>query len=349
MALLRTNTCETSAAVGDTVDGTNSATGGNAFTYLDGTPLYTATAMHGTRAVDCTASGSLAGFGWNGLTATLTFSYRAYIRRTSTPSTTFQIIIVRDASGVMHSVNLTTANKLAVTHNGGGSTKYTSTTTLTVDTWYRVEAQATVATTTTGNMTWGLYLGDSTSPLETQTWTDLNLHTTGATNYRLGKVATTGSLGLIIDDPAFDNTTTAIGPYSSALDTQYPSSIVTAGTWTLLGTAPDIITALQDGDDTTGSRSVDDPPGTGPTTYGFGPLTASKPVTVVARHCAPAGDGNISRTYELLQSTTVKATRTVNPLPTTPTEYSFTTTSGETATISDWTALRVRVTDTKTT
>lgn len=347
MTTIKSNSCETASAAGTVVDGTNSAAGGDAFTYFNGSPVYTATAMHGSKAIDCTASGVAAATGWDAFTGTLTFAYRWYLRRTATPSTAAQIMTCRNSTQVIHSVNIRTDNKLQITQGDGSVSIATCATTLTQDTWYRVEATMTVATTSTGSMTWNLYLGDSTTPTETLgPYTNLNFGSTTIQYWRIGKQATSGSIGLIFDDPNINNAATLIGPYSGALDTVRPSSVTSAGTWTVGGSSSNLATATSDDDDTTYARSVDDPSAAA-MTVAFPTLNSSSSITVTVRHRAPAGDGNISRQYELLQTATQKATRTVNPLPTDWADYSFTLTSGEAATVTDRTALRLRVTDTK--
>lgn len=348
MTTIKSNSCESAASVGAAVDGTNSAAGGDAFTYFNGSPVYTATAMHGSKAIDCTASAVAAATGWDSITGTLTFAYRYYIRRTATPSATAQIMVCRNSTQAIHTVNLRTDNKLQITQSDGSVSIAISGITLTQDTWYRVEATMTVATTSTGQMTWKLFAGDSTTALETLgPYTNLNFGSTNIIHWRLGKQATSGSIGLIIDDLNINNAASFIGPYSGAQDTVRPSSVVTnADGWTLFGSSADIASATSDDDDTTGGRSPDDPTSDA-ITLGFPTLNSSSSITVTVRHWAPAGDGNISRTYDLLQTSTVKATRTVT-LPTDPTTYSFTLTSGEAATVTDRSVLRLKITDNKT-
>lgn len=345
MATVRENTIELGVAAGTVIDASNSAAGGSSFTYFNGSPVTTATSMHGSSAADCSGNGVAAAFGWQSLSLT-TFGYRYYVRRKSTPGATTQILTGRNSSNYIIGNNITTANKLTLNKWGGG-VMYTSTTTLAQDTWYRVEGHGTIATATTGITQWKLFLGDSTTALEDSTSiTNADFQTTPLTEWRLGKHSTGGLVEVILDDMILTDTATFPGPYVGALDLQPARSVVSnPGTFAVYGGAADVTVAVTDGSDTTGAISPGSPSGAA-ITYDFGALTANRQVKLNVRHDSPPDTGNISRQYALLQGSTVIATRTVNPLPSTVTAYTFTTTSGETAAITDWTNLRVRITDT---
>lgn len=349
MAITRQHSIEIASAAGTAINGTNSAISGqNTFTQVGGTISLSATAAHGTRGAVTAATAVVSYLGWT-VPATLTFAYRYYFNITTAPSATTQVAWVSaDGTNPIHTTNLRNDRKLTVTTSTAGTSFYTSTTTPALNTWYRVECEITVATATTGVIAWRLYLGDSTTPLETATAkTDANFGTDGITVARFGKAQAPNTMVLVIDDLATSNDTAPIGPVVAAAGTVFPASILSnPGGWTEFGGAGSIVAALGDSSDSSGVRSVDDP-ASATFTAVFPPLTPGTPVKVTVRHDSPAGDGNINMVYDLMDGTTVVATRTATALPTTTTEFTFTTTSTETAAITSWSALRLRASATK--
>lgn len=211
MAILRSNNFEAGVAAGTAIDGTNSAVGGNAFTYFNGAPVYSATRSHGSLGLDCTANAVAAAVGWTGL-ATKTFQFREYIKLSAAPSATGQIFTARNSSNYVAGLNLTTARKIAVTH-WGGAALYTSTTVIPTDlTSYRVELWGVVNATGTGELHFALYLGDSTTPLETFDTTTADLQATNVIEVRSGKHAASGTISLFIDDMAVGDQAAFLGP-----------------------------------------------------------------------------------------------------------------------------------------
>lgn len=346
MAILRQNNLNFGTS-GDVINATNSASGGDAFNYISGSPTVIA-GMHGLGA---NVGGGAAAFavGWQSLTSSMTFQYRFYFKRTVTASATTTFFQARSSTASAMAHTMRNDGKMTVIDNAGAS-QYVSVSALTTDTWYRVEGYGTIGTTTSnGAYTWNLYAGDSTTAIDTYTSTTMNLSTAGVVAYRFGKDSSANTLGITVDDLMVGNSAAALGPYSNVLDLQYPTSMVTSDGWTQLGAASPAIDGLFDSLDTTGYRSPSDP-SSDLAYFTFGALTPNKPVKVSARHMASSSDGTISRLYELRQgASTVIATRTVNPLPTVETDYTFTTTTPETANITDWNNLRIYITDNKVT
>lgn len=345
MATIRTSTLNF-GTIGDTVSAGDGASAGNALDNINGTPLIAA-GFH-DRGIDVSGSSGVNCFiGWAGFDAGLTFAVRYYIKITTAASALGQVFTVRNNSNYILGNNLTTANKLTVTQ-WGGSSKYNATTTLSLNVWYRVEMIGTIVGVGTGTVQFKLFTGDSTTVLEDSgAITAFDLQASNATGMRLGKHGSSGTMGVIVEDPIITNTASFIGPYSGAVDGPVgPSSVVSnPGGFSIFGGAADLVTAVSDASDTTGAASPGAPSGAY-IEYALPSLTPNRPVKISARHNSPTDTGNISRLYELRQGSTVIAPRTVNPLPTAVTLYEFTTSSGETAAITNWADLRVRVTDT---
>jgi hypothetical protein len=120
------------------------------------------------------------------------------------------------------------------------------------------------------------------------------------------------------------------------------STVDNSGVWTNEGGAASIHAALADVSDATFAESPDSP-SADPFTVGFATLDTG-PITVAVRGSGTA----VSRTIDLLEGSTVRATRTYTPAALdAPEDYIFTTTSGETAAITARTSIRVRITDTE--
>lgn len=141
-----------------------------------------------------------------------------------------------------------------------------------------------------------------------------------------------------------DGQTVEIGPIIAGGASLRPSSVVSnPGVYVNVGGAADIAAALADELDTTYAQSPDSPSGS-QATWGFGTLNAGD-VTTKTRNSVSAASPPVTRTIDLLQTATVISTRSIT-LPTTITDHQWTTSPTETATITDRTALRVRITDT---
>jgi len=271
MTILRSNNFEAGVAAGTAIDSTVSATGGNAFTYFNGAPVYSATHSRGALGLDCSGNAVAAAVGWAGL-GTKTFQFRSDFRIAAAPSTTIQTFTARNASNYIIGLNLNTARKLQVAH-WAGAVLYTTTTTLAVDTWYRWELWGEVTTAGAGILHFALFLGDSTTPLETFDTTTADLQSTNITETRIGKHSTSGTLSLIIDNFAMGDTAAALGPAANVPPTVSvgASQNVAAGaTVSLTSTATDV-------DGTVASRawSFDYPTTGAPTLTGASSANAS--------------------------------------------------------------------------
>lgn len=116
------------------------------------------------------------------------------------------------------------------------------------------------------------------------------------------------------------------------------------GPWTNVGGAASIEAALADESSTTMAQGPDNPSGAA-LTVTHDPVGAGL-VTVLTKDKATGASPVVTRTVALMQGSTVIATGVPFVLTTSAVDHSFTTTSTEAATITDRSALRIRVTDT---
>lgn len=211
--------------------------------------------------------------------------------------------------------------------------------------WIRVELYAQSAAS--GTMTAAYYSLDSTSAIDSVTVATANGGGSPFDAWTIGKNDASAYAGTIkYDSTQGDDAATGLmGPWvSPASSPVRPVSVISnAGAYTNDGGAADIPAALADESNTTMATSPVNPAAT-VLEVKLGPLSAGGNVTVLAKHQATAGSP-ITRTYSLMQgATTIKSASVV--LPTSITDWSMTTTSGETSAITDRSDLRVRISDT---
>lgn len=350
-----------SGAQGATITAANSASSGSAIasTILTGSApvaVYdTAAAFAGAKGL--TVSGAEGDNVSVSITDTANGSARAriylYISAATAPTgSSVSVARIRSSTANMAIILLSTARVLSIQNAVGTSRKNFNTNTTLPDGWYRIELRVTKGTTTANGSIWCdifRVASSESAPLDSFTGAGTeNTGTADATTLQFGKPTTAGVVpGHKFDEIAFETGSTAlIGPAQGAVDERHPNAINSnPGGWTQYGAAASHVAGLSDADNSTGSRSPDDPIGAA-ISYDFLAITPNTPVRVSATHYASVGDGQISRKYDLMQGATVIATRTVT-LTTDPTDYSFVTTTAETAAITSWSALIVRVTDTK--
>lgn len=295
------------------------------------------------------ASGETASHQWV-KTAAATFTLQLYFRVDSAapPDNFWCMARVRSSSGNVCKIMQNASRVVSLQNSAGAGLVNLNGNTALPDGWYVLCIQGTVATSTTGQLAAQLYNATTGAAVgSTYSSSAVNLGTANATTLQWGHPESAANVTVgDFDLPAFDTgSTTPIPLYSAPADLVHPSAVYSnGGSWTVTGAA-DIPTALADASDTTYGRSPDDPAGA-EVTFTLPELSATKPIKVTARHQSPSGDGSLSRTYTLLQGSTVIAARTVT-LPTSWTDWNFVTTNAETAAITDRTQLRLRVVDTK--
>jgi RHS repeat-associated protein len=178
----------------------------------------TAAAEHGSLGYSLTAtSGTTTAVTWNGYNAT-SAAVRFYYNPGSTlPSTTVRLLDVRNSTGTAARVLMTSSNQLIV-QNAAGTTLKTFPTTLSANTWYRIELGVSIsATAATVNAAY--YPGDSTTPVDTAYSTSsANTGTANITTISIGDTTSGTWAGTAyFDDLAAQPATTSyIGPVPTA-------------------------------------------------------------------------------------------------------------------------------------
>lgn len=341
----------TGGAVGATVTTANSGgASGTAFDYLDvtGTLTVNATAAHGTNSYEARGIGTRSAFGWaaSAVIPSKLQSYRTYLRITEMPTVDTQIITPWNSTQSVASVTLGADGKLRLAARGG-TVISTTTSVLSLNVWYRIELSVEIGTTSTnGVIRFALYNGDTVSPLETAyTSSTVDLGTTDVMSWRMGKITTTGNATLLFDSIEVNmSSSTLLGPYAVGVPVIRPSTLESnPGTWSNVGGSSSIASALADELDGTYAQTPPAPANAAFTVGMNGRLGSGTP-TVTVRLGASAVTPATYTDVALMQGSTVIATRTFGPLATSPTDYSFTLTSGEAANITDRSLLRLRFT-----
>lgn len=215
-------------ANGTAITTTNSATSGSGFAYISGTTggtsaltFSTDTAAHGTTAAKLALVNNESKFmAWT-LSNPTQLATRFYLRFPVRP-TTFAllhgVLNVTDADPGAAVYLGSGGNLLLQAADGGATFNHVTTRALAVDTWYRVELLATQSSSR-GRLQLALYLGDSTTPLETyDSGTTLNTGPDAFANVRFGRLTggTTANRTYYFDDLAVSEGATAyLGPASS--------------------------------------------------------------------------------------------------------------------------------------
>lgn len=292
-------------------------------------------------------SGSVDSARWTGLgSSAFAVSFYMWIDTLPTAETFFCNITTSGGTRVIL-LELSNSGKFRVIDTTGTSTPvWTATNNFPTGQWVRVECYATLAAGT-ATINAAYYLGDSTTAVDFKNVTNGNTGATAADTAVFGKGDSgTYASAFWLDGLQFQTAASAlIGPYpATAASTVRPTTdISNAGGFSIGGGSGSISIALADESDTTFAQSPDNPTGSAAEVK-FG-LLQSGLVTVKVRHLATASSPALTRTYNLKQGSTVISTRSV-VLPTTATDYSFTTTSTEAGNITDRSDLRLYWSDT---
>lgn len=214
------NTLEGGTSGAAVTEANSGGMSGDAFDYFDisagGSCTYTTTAFQGSRAMSFAGSGARAFAGWYVATTTR-LSLRFYVRLPSAPSTTIQMFTPRHSSNYVAGLNLTSSAKIQVAQSqaADGRLAFTTTSGLSLNTWYRVEISWEVGTTASnGKIQFKYFLGDSLTAVESFSTVSADLFTAPIVDLRFGKLGTSGDMPLIFDAITCDNaTTTLLGPY----------------------------------------------------------------------------------------------------------------------------------------
>lgn len=163
---------------------------------------------------DSTVGGSLT-------VASAAKTFRCYFWIVAAPSATCEVVQVRNA-GNGGAVQLRTDRKLNIVDDAA-TIKYTTTTVLTTLTMYRLEYRVKKGTGSgDGTIEFALFLGESTTPLDSYSTTTANQGTADFVGFRWGKLTGIASTETFyFDDVAQDDTEALLGPFVGASDLQY--------------------------------------------------------------------------------------------------------------------------------
>lgn len=280
---------------------------------------------------------------WNATgTTTKKMSFAFNFRFNKFPTAQGMIATLRHASGVVWRLSTTPVGKLMI----DGSVVSGDTAvgvTVELGKMFRVESYVDV---NTGVSHTKIFEKNSRTPLAPESIiTGMNL---GTANIVAADIFGIKTSSIDIDDVRLDSDSEIyLGPPLSSKAASNSVSVwdltENTGNFSSVGTT-DPVTALSDTSDTTYLQSIDSP-SSNTFVVALEPLSLG-PVTVKLRHSASTASPAVSRTIKLVQGTTVIATKTLT-LPTTPTDYEFTTNTSETSAIqSPRNNLYVEVTDT---
>ncbi|MEO5950700.1 MAG: hypothetical protein ABIQ04_04595 [Candidatus Saccharimonadales bacterium] len=184
--------------------------------------------MHGNRSYYsfCSTSTDWFVLAFNNQVNDMTGAYRFYVYLNSMSSATTDIAYTRSATSSVAKVQIGNTGILSVCDSTGAAIKAFSTTPLTTATWYRIEQQCTVGTSTTnGTINTQYFLGDSLTPLDSYSVSNVNTGTTPIIDCRFGKISSTqGTMNAYWDDIAFTSGNMyPIGPASVQATTSWVS------------------------------------------------------------------------------------------------------------------------------
>lgn len=146
---------------------------------------------------------------------------RFYLYLNALPSSAVNILTVRSASAQTAVIALNSTNRLQL-QNAASGVVNTMTNSLSINTWYRVELQATVgATTSTGSLAYQYFALDDTTPLGSFSTTTTNTGTAPVTTVRFGDSSgSSGFINMLIDDTKVNfGSSVALGPVANSAPT----------------------------------------------------------------------------------------------------------------------------------
>ncbi|MFJ9740832.1 hypothetical protein [Streptomyces sp. NPDC101166] len=192
----------------------------------------TARAAHGTVSARI-ATGATAGMpylSWTSGISGTTLYARAYLYLTANPGSNLNAVRLMSGSTIVATVRINSTGKVGLLYASGSLTA-TSTASVPLNAWFRLELKA-VASTTAGSVECRCYLGspDATSATETLQGTGLNTGTnTAMDRVRVGLLTSTTSYSINVDDVAWGDTDW-IGP-ATAGGSSTPLTLASS-TWT---------------------------------------------------------------------------------------------------------------------
>ena len=313
--------------------------GGGSFVYSS------ADFAHGTQ---CGLISGASGVATNGIFSGISstaMSWSIYVKYDTLPAADNYILRYTVGGVRKASLHINSAGKLRMADSSGTTGIWTATNTFPLNTWVRIELFA--QSGTTGNYQAAYYALDSTSPTETSGVVTGNGGGTPFDAVTIGKTDSSAYTGTVKIDSIQGNdaATGFIGPWVSAAGSPVrPNALISnAGGFTAVGSA-DIPSALSDESDSTYASSPANPAGA-VMEVKFPPLSAGGNISAVVRDGTTAASPAITRTYYIVQGTTIIHTEPGVVLPTSATNRTIACTTGETAAVTDRTDLRLRLSD----
>lgn len=208
--------------------GNSGGTSGDAFNTVDSTGTGSITfssvrAMHGRQSYLVVTNATATDFiVWTGANDT-SAAARVYLMLNANPASTSDFVTIRNSGGTAAKLQINGSGAIQVT-NAAGTGLDTFTPALTANVFYRLEMQVIIgADTSTGTIRAQLYLGDSTTALDSYSSSTVNAGTTNITEVRMGKITSaTATANWYMDDLALNSgTSTPIGPTGSVTMNNY--------------------------------------------------------------------------------------------------------------------------------
>lgn len=333
---------------GATVDTATYGTDNPWNTVLVGTGATTFTteqSFKGTKSYKTTFTSSVTAqyMEWIPAAASRTAAARIYFRLASAVTGSFQLFTFHKSDGSAKQIGIDIqASGVIRIQDAVSAIVGTSAGSIAANQWYRMEIKMdNSGGTAAGTADIQFYLGDSTTP-EANLGFTLTGRNFGANNIgamRVGRFGTNSCTAtMYFDDIAYqDTTSTFIGP-SGSTTVRPDSDTSNAGAWTTTGSANGF-EVLADESDATFIESPNNPQT--PTKRRFHLTTlAPGPVVVTTRAAATAASPATTIGVSLYQNTTLIASWS-HSLTTTITDYSYTLSTGENASITDRSLLYV--------
>lgn len=300
-----------------------------------GTGVYSvANAAKGTKSLLLTSAATSDQFivGYTGYSATaLAFSFD--MRPSSFPTAVVDFVTVRNTANAAK-LQFDSAGKIRVT-NASGTVLYTFTAAVAIGTWHRVEGVITKGTTTSdGRIQVKLFNQDSRVATESyDSGATVNAGTTNLQTVRVGIYTSTSTAwAWALDNLQVQDTSSFVGMVASS--PVRPASTTTAGTYTAVGGAGSLHASLADASDATYAESGSLSASPVAFKVALPKLSAGNPVIRVRAAGSAVG---VALSVKLIQgASTVIATMTQADIGTNPTEYVYSLTGGQAASITDW-------------
>lgn len=277
----------------------------------------------------------------------------SYHKVSTMPTADISLLQVDDGGGSstqMYVRGVTNQGRVATLTKG--TTREVGTPTITAGQWLRFGLRLIAGTSaTTGQLRAAWALGDNDLAADSGLITGINTAdaTASFAALRAGKYGTAAYSGDISQGRLIIRTGADISgtfkPYTpAATATATPLCVLSYGGWTNVGGAVSAVVALTDASDTTVMRSPDAAAADQPTLLRLSTLSAGTAIAGPFRMKLAPSSAATPAQIDILEGSTVRATRLVSVTSETATDFTVTLSSGEVASITDRSNLRALVT-----